>query len=58
MYEFLKVLTLSISLFIISHKVFHNALKLRVFLLVDACDNGTDEGYNEMFLEMKIGGTA
>ena len=54
--NFLKVLTLSISLFIISNKSFSQCFEIES-ILVDACDNGTDEGYNEMF-RMKIGGTA
>lgn len=54
--NFLKVLTLSISLFIISNKSFSQCFEIES-ILVDACDNTTDEAYNEMF-RMKIGGTA
>jgi gliding motility-associated-like protein len=54
--NFLKILTLSIGLFLISNKSFSQCFEIES-ILVDACDNGTDEGYNEMF-RMKIGGTA
>jgi hypothetical protein len=54
--NFLKILTLSIGLFLVSNKAFSQCFEIES-ILVDACDNGTDEGYNEMF-RMKIGGTA
>ena len=53
--NFLKVLTLSISLFIISNKSFSQCFEIES-ILVDACDNGADEAYNEMF-RMRIGAT-
>ncbi len=41
--------------------LFHNLSFSQCFeiesILVDACDNGSDEGFNEMF-RMKIGSTA
>ena len=58
--NFLKILTLSIGLFLISNKSFSQCFEIES-ILVDACNNGSgstaDEGYNEMF-RMKIGGTA
>jgi gliding motility-associated-like protein len=54
--NFFKVLTLSISLFLFSNYSFSQCFEIES-ILVDACDNTTDEAYNEMF-RMRIGGTA
>ncbi|MEL1248702.1 beta strand repeat-containing protein, partial [Flavobacterium helocola] len=53
--NFFKVLTLSISLFLFSNQSFSQCFEIES-ILVDACDNTTDEAYNEMF-RMRIGGT-
>jgi len=52
--NFFKVLTLSISLFLFSNYSFSQCFEIES-ILVDACDNTTDEAYNEMF-RMRIGG--
>ena len=54
--NFFKVLALSISLFLFSNYSFSQCFEIES-ILVDACDNTTDEAYNEMF-RMRIGGTA
>ncbi|RAK20112.1 hypothetical protein B0I03_1081, partial [Flavobacterium aquaticum] len=51
--NFLKVLILSLSLFLVSNNSFSQCFQIES-ILVDACDNGSDEAYNEMF-RMKIG---
>ncbi|OGS61755.1 MAG: hypothetical protein A2X07_08155, partial [Flavobacteria bacterium GWF1_32_7] len=52
--NFFKVLTLSIGLFLFSNQSFSQCFEIES-ILVDACDNTTDEAYNEMF-RMRIGG--
>ena len=52
--NFFKVLALSISLFLFSNYSFSQCFEIES-ILVDACDNTTDEAYNEMF-RMRIGG--
>jgi gliding motility-associated-like protein len=54
--NFFKVLTLYISLFLFSNYSFSQCFEIES-ILVDACDNTTDEAYNEMF-RMRIGGAA
>ena len=51
--NFFKFLTLLIGLFLISNKSFSQCFEIES-ILADACDNGGDEGFNEMF-RMKIG---
>ena len=53
--NFIKILTLSVGLFLVSNKSFSQCFEIES-ILVDACDNGADEAYNEMF-RMKIGAT-
>ncbi|MCL9769113.1 T9SS type B sorting domain-containing protein [Flavobacterium sp. HXWNR69] len=51
--NFLKIFALSIGLLLLSNKTYSQCFQIES-ILVDACDNGADEGLNEMF-RMKIG---
>ena len=51
--KFYKILTFTILILLMSNKSFSQCFEIES-ILVDACDNGADEGYNEMF-RMKIG---
>ena len=51
--NFLKVLILTTGLFFLPNSSFSQCFEIES-ILADACDNGGDEGFNEMF-RMKIG---
>lgn len=53
--NFLKKIVLLISIFIATNSAFSQCFQIES-ILVDACDNGSDEGLNEMF-RIKIGAT-
>ncbi|MFY8068784.1 MAG: hypothetical protein ACOVMG_01695, partial [Flavobacterium sp.] len=54
--NFIKSLLVSIVLLLASSTSFSQCFQIES-ILADACDNGGDEGFNEMF-RMRIGGTA
>jgi hypothetical protein len=53
--KFYKILPLLITFFFLPNDSFSQCFEIES-ILVDACDDGTNEGYNEMF-RMKIGAT-